>query len=155
ELGPRTKLPPNLVVPLPFEGAGIFDAYKESYLSGFMDPRYDPIFLSDPSKKKFELPDLTLPQSLSVEEINDRRSFLKVVERMYRRKEKLAEFAARDDFMDQAFSMLLAPTVKAAFDLSKESDKTKDAYGRNKVGMSALLARRLVEAGARFVTVTG
>ena len=49
----------------------------------------------------------------------------------------------------------LSPVVKKAFDLSQESEKTKDRYGRNRPGQSVLLARRLVEAGCRFVTAAG
>ena len=60
-----------------------------------------------------------------------------------------------DAFEEQALRMLLDPHVKEAFDLSKESDKTKERYGRNRVGQSVLLARRLVEAGCRFVTAAG
>ena len=60
-----------------------------------------------------------------------------------------------DSFEEQALRMLLSPHVKEAFDLSKESDKTKDRYGRDRVGQSLLLARRLVEAGCRFVTAAG
>src|SRR2546423_3844146 len=51
--------------------------------------------------------------------------------------------------------MILSSHVKEAFDLSQESDKTKDGYGRNRPGQSVLLARRLVEAGCRFVTAAG
>jgi uncharacterized protein (DUF1501 family) len=60
-----------------------------------------------------------------------------------------------DAFEQQALRILLSPQVKQAFDLSQESEKTKDAYGRNRVGQSVLLARRLVEAGCRFVTAAG
>jgi uncharacterized protein (DUF1501 family) len=51
--------------------------------------------------------------------------------------------------------MVLTPSVKEAFDLSKESDKTKEAYGQTRIGQSMLLARRLVERGSRFVTAAG
>jgi len=153
ELGPRNELPPNLVAPLPIKHS--FAPYKDAYQSGFMDARYDPMFLPDPSEKDFELPDLTLPQSLTPEAIEDRREFLGVVDRLFRRKEQMAEFSTLDQYTEQALGMLLSPNVKKAFDLTQESDETKDAYGRNKVGLSALLSRRLVEAGARFVTVTG
>src|SRR5262245_22402584 len=49
--------------------------------------------------------------------------------------------------------MLLSPTVRDAFDLSKEADKVRDCYGRTRIGTRCLLARRLVEAGAPFVMV--
>jgi len=60
-----------------------------------------------------------------------------------------------DRFTEQALTMLLSPSVKHAFDLSQESEKTKEAYGRTRVGQSVLMARRLVEAGCRFVTTSG
>ncbi len=56
-----------------------------------------------------------------------------------------------DHFSAQAWQMLLTPAVRDAFDLSRESEKTRERYGRDSVGQSALLARRLVEAGTRFV----
>src|SRR5262249_37770870 len=52
-----------------------------------------------------------------------------------------------------AFEMLLSPHVRAALDLSKESEKVRDQYGKTKIGTRCLLARRLVEAGAPFVMV--
>jgi len=58
-------------------------------------------------------------------------------------------------FTEQALTMLLSPSVKHAFDLSQESEKTKEAYGRIRVGQSVLMARRLVEAGCRFVSTSG
>ena len=51
--------------------------------------------------------------------------------------------------------MILTPEARAAFDLSTESEKTKDAYGRGSFGQSLLLTRRLIEAGSRFVTAAG
>ncbi len=60
-----------------------------------------------------------------------------------------------DTFQAQAVRMLLSPKVKEAFDISRESDKTRDRYGRTRVGQSVLMARRLVEAGCRFVTAAG
>lgn len=60
-----------------------------------------------------------------------------------------------DAFSEQALKMILSPEVKKAFDLSQESEKTKNAYGRDRVGQSVLLARRLVESGCRFVTASG
>ena len=60
-----------------------------------------------------------------------------------------------DGFTAQAWKMLLNPAVQQAFDLGKEPEKLRDRYGRDAVGQSALMARRLVEAGARFVTAAG
>ena len=66
-----------------------------------------------------------------------------------------AERAKMDGFTEQALKMIMTPEVRDAFDLSQESEKTKDAYGRTSFGQSLLLARRLVEAGSRFITAAG
>jgi uncharacterized protein (DUF1501 family) len=60
-----------------------------------------------------------------------------------------------DTYREQALRMILSPAVKKAFDFSQESEKTKDTYGRHRFGQSVLMARRLVEAGCRFVTAAG
>ena len=153
ELGARDNMPPFVVVPLPTEGD--FFNYEEAYRSGFLGPAYDSMILPDPSKPDFVVPDLSLPKSISAEAIDDRRTMLKIVDQHYRQKENTAEFAKMDTFQEQALRMILSPHVKEAFNISQESEKTRDRYGRTRVGQSVLLARRLVEAGCRFVTAAG
>ena len=153
ELGSRDNMPPFVVVPLPTEGD--FFNYEEAYRSGFLGPAYDSMILPDPSKPDFVVPDLSLPKSISAEAIDDRRTMLKIVDQYYRQKENTAEFAKMDTFHEQALRMILSPHVKEAFNISQESEKTRDRYGRTRVGQSVLLARRLVEAGCRFVTAAG
>ena len=153
ELGPRNNLPPYLMVPEHHESD--FFSYMDAYTSAFLGSEYDPIILPDPSQESFQIPDLSLPDTLTAADIADRRSFLQAVDRGFRQKEKHAEFGKMDRFTNQAMTMLLSPSVKQAFDLSQESDRTKEAYGRTRVGQSVLLARRLVEAGCRFVTASG
>src|SRR5204862_4533043 len=77
------------------------------------------------------------------------------VDQMFRDQEQNAELGNMDRMQTRALEMLLSDKVKEAFDLSKESEKTKEAYGKDRIGQSALLARRLVEAGCRFVTAAG
>ena len=113
------------------------------------------MLLPDPSLRDFAVPDLSLPKSFAEGRIQHRRSFLRIVDQMSRQKEDLAEYASMDAFAEQASRMILSPTVKKAFDLSEEPNKTKEAYGLNSFGQSVLLARRLVEAGCRFVTAAG
>ena len=154
ELGPRNKVPPYVLIPKPWELD--FDVtYADSFHAAFLGAENNPLVLSDPSQGDFQVPDLSLPKSLSAEAIEDRRSFLSIVDRRYRQKESHAELARMDTFMQQALSMILSPAVRKAFDLSEESEKTKDRYGRTRVGQSVLLARRLVESGCRFVTAAG
>jgi hypothetical protein len=153
ELGSRDNMPPFVVVPLPTEGD--FFNYEEAYRSGFLGPAYDSMILPDPSKPDFVVPDLSLPKSISAEAIDDRRTMLKIVDQYYRQKENTTEFAKMDTFHEQALRMILSPHVKEAFNISQESEKMRDRYGRTRVGQSVLLARRLVEAGCRFVTAAG
>jgi hypothetical protein len=146
EIGPRNQVPPHAMVPA--VGGDVFKAH-------FLGAQYDPMVIPDPSKPDFQLPDLSLPKSVSLAALEDRRAFLNVVDRYHRQKEQIAEFTNLDTFRRQAWEMILSPAVKEAFDLSKETEKTKDAYGRTTFGQSALMARRLVEAGSRFVTAGG
>ena len=153
ELGTQNDMPPFAVVPLPRESD--FFNYEDGFKASFLGGQYDGLILPDPSKPNFNVPDLSLPKSVSAEAIEDRRTLLKVVDHYYREKEEEAEFAQMDTFQAQALRMILSPNVKKAFDMSQESEKTKDRYGRTRVGQSVLLARRLVEAGCRFVTADG
>jgi hypothetical protein len=151
EMGPRAAVPPHILVPQWERNR----QYEEYFGSGFLGPGYDPMTLPDPAKPNFQVADLSLPKSLSDQAVENRRSFLQVVDRRYRGLHEAAEHAKVDGFTAQAWKMLLTPSVRDAFDLSKEPDKLKDRYGRDGVGQSALLARRLIEAGTRFVTAAG
>jgi hypothetical protein len=153
ELGLRQNIPPFVVVPTPTEND--FFNYQEAYQAAFIGSEYDGMILPDPSQPDFHLPDLSLPKSVTTEAIDDRHTMLTIVDRCFRQKEEAAEFVKMDAFQQQALKMLLDPHVKQAFNLSQESEKTKDWYGRHRVGQSVLLARRLVEAGCRFVTAAG
>ncbi len=151
ELGPANGMPPYAIVPRWERGR----QYQDYFKSAFLGPDYDPMLIPDPSEEDFAVTDLTLPKSLAPAAVENRRAFLNVVDRMYRARVQSVEHAKMDAFTTKAWEMLLTPGVRQAFDLSRESEKTKDAYGRDSVGQSLLLARRLVEAGTRFVTAAG
>ena len=151
EAGHRDEVPPNVMIP----GMPKGKRYEEFFKAHFIGAEYDPMLIPDPSKEGFQVPDLSLPKSISKDLLEDRRSFLKVVDQWYRQAEKAVEFSHMDTFLERAWSMILSPAVREAFDLSKEPEKTKEAYGRDLVGQSLLLARRLVESGSRFVTASG
>lgn len=153
ELGGQNDLPPYVVVPTPSEND--FFNYEEAYKGAFLGPQYDSMILPDPSQPDFVVPDLSLPKSITQETIEDRRAMLSIVDKHYRSREHNARFTKMDEFREAALRMILSPDVKKAFDLSQESEQTRDRYGRDRVGQSVLLARRLVEAGCRFVTAAG
>jgi hypothetical protein len=152
EMGAPTNGLPAYVVEPRWEMHRQFEDY---FRSAFLGPEYNPMVIPDPSQKNFQIPNLTLPKSLSLDRIDDRRSFLKIVDQQYRQKEEMVEYANMDSFTEQALRMIMSPAVKKAFDLSQESEKTRDTYGRHGFGQSVLLARRLVEGGCRFVTAAG
>ena len=147
ERGSRNDVPPYVL--------GAPHLTGDQHRAASLGAGYNPMIVPDPSEKDFQIVDLSLPKSITLERLEDRKSFLEVVAREYRQKELLAERTTRDSFREEALKMILSPAMKKAFDLSKESEKTKDAYGRYTFGQSALLARRLVESGSRFVTAAG
>ncbi|MBM3801347.1 MAG: DUF1501 domain-containing protein [Acidimicrobiia bacterium] len=151
EMTPRNRVPAHVLTP----GWETEKQYEDYFKAAFLGAEYNPLVTSDPSQKDFELADLSLPKSISLARIEDRRSFLNIWDHLYRQKVERAEHANMDTFREQALNMILTPAVREAFDLSKESDRIKATYGRSGFGQSLLLARRLVEAGSRFVTAAG
>ncbi len=151
EMGQRNGVPAHVLVPQ-WEKSR---QYEEYFRSGFLGPDVDPMAVPDPSKSGFQVPDLSLPKSVSQQGVENRKAFLKVVDSHYRAAYEGVEHANMDGFTAQAWKMLLNPAVQNAFDLSKEPDKLKERYGKDAFGQSALLARRLVESGTRFVTAAG
>ena len=151
ELGARNAVPPHVLVPKWDRGRQYEDYFRASFLGG----DYDPMCIPDPSKPDFQVTDLSLPKTVSQVAVESRSAFLQAVDRRYRALNETAEHANMDAFTAQAWKMILTPAVRDAFDLSKETDKTKERYGKDGVGQSVLLARRLVEAGSRFVTAAG
>ncbi|MFN3322801.1 MAG: DUF1501 domain-containing protein [Bryobacteraceae bacterium] len=151
ELGPRNAVPAHVLVPK-------WDRtrqYEEYFRAAFLGGDYDPMCIPDPSKPGFEITDLSLPKGVSQVAVESRSAFLSAVDRRYRSLNETVEHTNMDAFTEQAWKMILTPAVRDAFDLSKESEKTKEEYGNDSVGQSLLLARRLVEAGSRFVTAAG
>ena len=122
--------------------------------ASFLGKRFDPFYVgADPSAADFRLPELSLPENLPLERLGDRRKLLELIDRQGRMLEWSAVAQGIDDFQGRALGMLVSPKVKKAFDLSRESDKLRDEYGRTSYGQGCLLARRLIEADVRFVTV--
>jgi Protein of unknown function (DUF1501) len=122
--------------------------------ASFLGKQFDPFFVGqDPNDAGFRLPELSLPESLPMGRLDDRRGMLREIDRQSALLEASATARGIDAFYDRALTMLASPKVKQAFDLSREEPKLRDAYGRTTYGQSCLLARRLVEAGTRFVSV--
>ena len=122
--------------------------------ASFLGKAHDPLLiLQDPNSPAFKLPELSLPEGLSVERLQDRQSLLKMIDGQSRLIDKVAAAKGIDSYHERAFAMLSSAKVKEAFDLSKEPEKVRDEYGRTSFGQGCLLARRLVEIGVRITTV--
>ncbi|MCY2935012.1 MAG: DUF1501 domain-containing protein [Planctomycetota bacterium] len=144
----RTEgLPPYIAVPNLRGGTDNLFHYA-TYLGGGSNPF---IVESDPNDSKYRVRNLTLPGGLSLGRLSERRRILGLVDEARRQNEFLADNL--NVYQQKAFDMLTGRSVVEAFDMSRESPTTRDRYGRHTFGQSALLARRLVEAGTPFVTV--
>lgn len=106
---------------------------------------------SDPNEKAFRVRNLTLPADLPLARLDDRKALLEAFDDRRRATENIV--AGLDPFRQRAFDLLTSPAAARAFDIGAEPAALRDRYGRHTYGQSALLARRLVEAGVTFVTV--
>ncbi len=125
--------------------------------ASFLGKAHDPLLVTeDPNHPNFRLPELSLPENLSVDRLHNRRAIQQLIDGRLRELEKAASAsstAGNSAYYDRALQMLSSDHVRNAFDLSQESNQTREAYGRTTYGQSCLLARRLVEAGAKFINV--
>ena len=120
---------------------------------GPLGAAWDPFRLEYDPATRTKAPALQLPKELTPERLGDRQKLLGAFGNADRSVSEAAAAGALDQYRARAFAMLTSPAAAASFDLSKESDKAKDSYGRTRFGQSCLLARRLVEAGVPFVQV--
>lgn len=146
EFGPRNNLPPYVCIPsMPTNFAG----------SGYLSSAYAPFSLgSDPANPGFTVQDLTLPGGVDVKRFTTRKTMLTAVNDHFAKKEKADSVAAMDTFYDRAYSLISSDKAREAFNIKAEPDKLRDQYGRNEAGQRMLMARRLVAAGVRFVSLT-
>ena len=122
--------------------------------ASFLGKVHDPLFIGqDPNSPDFSLPELSLPANLSVERLASRRELQKLIDAQSRLLDYSAAARGLDAYYDKALAMLNSPRLRNAFNLAAEPAKVRDAYGRTSYGQGCLLARRLVEAGTKFVTV--
>src|SRR5437870_8594387 len=146
ELGSRNDLPPYVCIPTqPNTFAG----------TGYLGSAYGPFSLgTDPSRGSYKVRDLNLPAGVDEKRFEQRREMRAVVDAHFSALEKSDALAGMDSFYERAYAMMSSDKARAAFDLKNEQDSLRDEYGRNAAGQRMLLARRLVEAGVRFVSMT-
>jgi hypothetical protein len=147
----RTDMPPFVTLPQLISDVGNL---TPGQFAGFLGRPFDPLaVIKDPSSPDFSVDDLILYRDVSPLRLGQRRTLLDVVDRQAHLLERCADARGLDAYQDRAFRLLSSPAVKRAFDLSQEPAALRDRYGRNPFGQSCLLARRLIEAGVKLVTV--
>jgi hypothetical protein len=146
EYGPRQNLPPYICIPSqPTTYAG----------PGYLSSAFAPFSLgSDPAAANFTVQDLNLPGGVDEKRFGKRRDMLQAVNEYFASKEKADGLVAMDTFYQRAYSLISSQKAREAFNINAEQPKLRDEYGRNEAGQRMLLARRLVAAGVRFVSLT-
>jgi len=146
ELGVRNDLPPYVCIPsMPNQFAG----------TGYLGSAYGPFSLGgDPATKDFKVRDLSLPAGIDEKRFATRREMRATVDAHFSALEKTDALEGMDSFYQRAYALVSSDKARAAFSLKDEPDKLKEEYGPGTAGQRMLLARRLVEAGVRFVSLT-
>src|SRR5262245_30636862 len=147
ETGFRGELPPYVAVPR--NPSFTWELGKSAYLGG----RYESFKTGDPNAANFKVQDVAPTEELSSKRAARRKSMLDAVDELAKKVEGNDQVSTYDEFSKRAATMVLSKEARGAFAIEQESDRLRDRYGRNTFGQSALLARRLVERGVRFVTV--
>jgi len=150
--GRKSDLPAHVVLPEPMGPTGGNLPHGQD--AGFLGKAFDPFALmTDPSKPNFKVPDLLPPPEIGEARLARRRKLRSIVDETVSNFEASDNAKLLDSNFEAAFRMMTSPEARAAFDLAKEPKKVRERYGMNRFGQCCLLARRLIEAGVRFVTV--
>ena len=146
KLGPRGSVPAYVCLPQMHPSTG----------AAYLGPACAPFTINaDPAAANFSVPDVLPPLSLDATRLDRRRQLLSEVDQFQKSVEATANASARSVslFQRKAFDLMVSPDAKRAFDIHAEPAALRDAYGRHTLGQSCLMARRLVEAGVRCVTI--
>lgn len=152
-LGARGGMPPFVLLPQTIQPTGPTDPHPGQF-AGFLGPRYDPYMIdADPNLPDYTPGPLQLSADVSIERLRGRRHLLQ--QAAQRAKHVGAAMAAGEFavYYEKALDLVSSPAAQKAFDVDAEPERVRDRYGRHSFGQSALLARRLIEAGVRLVHV--
>jgi Protein of unknown function (DUF1501) len=150
--GPKGDVPPHVLMPHPIGNTG--GNMPHGQTAGFLGKTFDPFVLNaDPSDPNFRVPDLLPPDYLSALRVDRRRNWREMIDRTVSKFETSQDARLLDATFHQAYTLMSSQKAREAFELAKEPEDTRRRYGQNRFGQSCLLARRLIEAGVRFVTV--
>lgn len=145
ELGPKTDLPPAVSIP------SVTGSWEKA---GFLSSRFNPFNAGNPNTDTYKVRDLDLPMGVDWTRMDRRRSLLALVDRKFKDLDTTGISESMDSYYQTAFRLMHSAQAKQAFRIESEPDNVREKYGRTSLGQGVLLARRLVEAGVRFVTVS-
>ncbi len=150
--GGRGELPAHVLLPKPIGRTG--GNLPHGHTAGYLGKPYDPFILdADPNAPGFKVPDLLPPDYISPVRAERRQKLREAVDGATSAFEGNAAAKQLDENFNLAYRLMSSAKARAAFALDQEPEKTRDRYGRTRFGQSCLMARRLIEAGVRFVTV--
>ncbi len=151
ELGPRRRGMPAYVGVPTIHSVGITPGYHGGHMLG---AQHNPFQAGgDPNGANYSVANLNLANGLTPERLEEHRSLTSHFDTALRQLDNQGTAEAMDRFSQEAFDFITGPVARRAFDMKREDPRIRDRYGRHTWGQSTLLARRLVEAGATFVTV--
>src|SRR5712692_898251 len=145
---PEGPMLPFVEMPRPLQESNVIG---KGGAAGFLGKAYDPYRLYQDPNKELKIDDLSLRADVSPERLKDRFALLKGINGSMPDLDKAVSSYALNEYYAKAYDLVLSGKAREAFDLTKESDKVRDRYGRTTFGQGALLTRRLIEAGTRFV----
>lgn len=150
--GRKSDLPPFVVLPeLMGRGGGNL---PNGQAGGFLGKSHDPFALmADPSQPNFKVPDLLPPPEIGTVRLDRRQRLRAIVDQTVKDFETSDDARLLNSNFQAAYRLMTSESARAAFDLSREPESVRQRYGMNRFGQCCLLARRLVEAGVRFVTI--
>jgi len=147
---PDVPMLASVMLPRPLQESHVI---QKGGTAGFLGKAYDPYFLFQDPNEPIKLDDLTLRQEVSKIRLQRRATLVQTLNEGMPELERAVSGYALNKYYEQAFDLILSGRARRAFDLTEEPTDLRERYGRHTFGQSCLLARRLIEAGTRFVQV--
>lgn len=147
---PEQPMVPFVMLPRPMQESGVVN---KAGTAGFLGRAYDPYFLFQDPNTGIKIDDLSLRPGLTMDRFKNRAELRDLVKESMVSIDKQVSNYALDEYYQKAFKLILSGRARKAFDLNDEAPMVRDRYGRHTFGQSLLMARRLIEAGTRFVQV--
>ena len=141
---------PFVMLPRPLQESNVIG---KGGTAGFLGAAYDPYYMYQDPNGKIDISDFALRSGVSKERMEHRASLLNKVNAAMPDIEKAVAANALDKYYQKALDLVISGKARDAFDLEKEPVELRDRYGRHTFGQSLIMARRLIEAGTRFVQV--